>query len=258
MHTEFTGQSKALTQAGLTAAARSLSVNPEELWTVLAVETSGCGFLQDRRPQLLFERHIFHRLTGGRFDDPDISNPVPGGYGPAGSQQYFRLARAAALDRTAAVQSASWGVGQIMGENFAMAGFKDAGSMVAAMLDSEDAQLAAVAAFIDRSNLAGPLQRHDWRAFASRYNGPSYAVNQYDVKLAAAFQKYSAAMPDLSLRAAQLYLTFRGFNPGAIDGVAGVRTSNALLEFQRKKNVTETGILSGSLLDLLAAEIYAT
>jgi len=81
-----------------------------EIWSVLGVETSGCGFLPDRWPKLLFERHIFHRLTGGRFDaeDPDVSQPTPGGYGRSGAHQYNRLAAAAiALNRGAALQSAS-------------------------------------------------------------------------------------------------------------------------------------------------------
>jgi hypothetical protein len=66
---EFVGRSRALSEEGISGAAQSLSVNAQEIWAVLFVETSGCGFLPDRRPQILFERHIFHRLTKGRFDD---------------------------------------------------------------------------------------------------------------------------------------------------------------------------------------------
>ncbi len=45
-----------------------------ELWAVLSVETSGCGYLPDKRPKILFERRVFSRLTGHRFDadDPDM------------------------------------------------------------------------------------------------------------------------------------------------------------------------------------------
>jgi hypothetical protein len=39
-----------------------------EIWAVFSVETSGCGFLTDRRPKILFERHIFSHLTNGRYD----------------------------------------------------------------------------------------------------------------------------------------------------------------------------------------------
>ena len=82
-----------MTSAGVAGAADVLSVSAQEVWTVIGVETAGCGFLADRRPQILFERHIFHRLTSGRFDDGDISDPTPGGYGATGAHQYDRLAR---------------------------------------------------------------------------------------------------------------------------------------------------------------------
>jgi hypothetical protein len=94
METPFVGKSRALSPVGIGAAAATLKVGTPEIWTVIGVETSGCGFLPDRRPQILFERHIFHRLTNGRFDDSDISDPTPGGYGPSGAGQYDRLARA--------------------------------------------------------------------------------------------------------------------------------------------------------------------
>src|SRR5665213_2666530 len=158
----FAGKSRALSAAGLNASAQGVSVEAPALWTVLTVETSGCGFIADRRPQILFERHIFHRLTGGKFDDGDISCADPGGYGPCGAHQYDRLNKAIALDRTAALQSASWGVGQIMGTNYALAGFHDVESMVAAMVDSEDAQLAAVSSFLTKSNMASFLRNRDW------------------------------------------------------------------------------------------------
>ncbi|MGG7377547.1 N-acetylmuramidase domain-containing protein, partial [Escherichia coli] len=38
------------------------------MWAVIHVESSGAGYQADRRPKILFERHVFHRLTGGRFD----------------------------------------------------------------------------------------------------------------------------------------------------------------------------------------------
>src|ERR1700736_6171754 len=114
----FQGSAFGLTPDGLASVGSGLGVHAPEIWTVLTVETSGCRFLPDRRPQIFFERHIFHRLTQGRFDDGDISDPTPGGYGPRGAQQYDRLSKAIAKDRVSALQSASWGIGQIMGQNY--------------------------------------------------------------------------------------------------------------------------------------------
>lgn len=241
--TAFTGASLALTQAGIDGAARSLRTSSAEVWTVFTVETGGCGFLADRRPPILYERHIFHRLTDGAFDDGDISSRDPGGYGPSGTHQYDRLLRAITLNRAAALQSTSWGVAQITGENFRSAGFASVEEMVTAMCGSEDAQLLAFVTYLENRHLDGPLRARDWTALARAYNGPDFAVNQYDVKLAAAFAKLSTGvLPDLSVRAAQLYLTYRGeYPPGAIDGIMGVRTRTALQDFQRAAGVPVTG-----------------
>jgi hypothetical protein len=252
MALEFVGRSLALSSSGLSTACQSLAVQGSEIWTVLSVETGARGFLADRRPQILYERHIFHGLTGGKYDDGDISAPTPGGYGPDGANQYIRMARAMALDRTAALKSASWGLGQIMGENFALAGFPDVETMVQAMSDSEEAQLAAFASFLQARNLVGPLKAHDWAGFARGYNGPNYAINQYDVKLLGEFQKLSAgAMPDFSTRAAQLYLTFCGLNTGGVDGIMGNMTRSAIMNFQAKQGLNPTGVVDDSLLAAL-------
>jgi N-acetylmuramidase/Putative peptidoglycan binding domain len=253
MRLEFVGKAQALSAEGFASCVQSLSVKAPEIWAVLAVETSGCGFLPDRRPQILFERHVFHRLTGGRFDDGDISDPTPGGYGSSGKHQYDRLSRAIAKDRTAALQSASWGLGQILGENCAIAGFADVETMVAAMSDSEDAQLQAVCAFIKHSKLDVCMQAHDWASFARKYNGPGYAKNQYDVHLRGEYAKYSVgALPNLDVRAAQLYLTFCGYHPGPIDGSSGTMTRAAIAGFQATQGLPKTGEVDDTLLARLA------
>jgi hypothetical protein len=249
----FIGQSRPLTSDGMATAATTMTVAVQEVWTVLSVETSGCGFLSDRRPEILYERHIFHRLTGGRFDDGNLSDPTKGGYGPSGAHQYERLTAAMDLDRDAALKSASWGLGQVLGENFSAAGFASVDQMVQAMTDSEDAQLAAVSAFILENRLDRALRTHDWTSFARGYNGSAFATNHYDVRLRGEFQKLSTGvLPDLDIRAAQLYLTFLGFHPGPIDGFVGPLTRSAIVEFQGKNGLDQTGLVDDELLAKLA------
>ena len=232
--------------------ADNLGVKAPEIWTVFAVETSGCGFLPDRRPVILYERHIFSRLTGGRFDDGDISSPIPGGYGPIGAPQYLRLARAMALDHDAALQSASWGLGQIMGQNFALAGFAGVQDMVSAMCDSEDSQLLAFSAFLKSAKLDTALRIQDWTSFARGYNGPNFAQNHYDTNLRGEFQKFSTgALPDIATRSAQLYLTLLGFHPGRVDGVSGPHTRDALQQFQQANGLPVTGLADDATLAAL-------
>lgn len=52
-----------LSEAGLAKAAGDIGIGPPALWAVITVETNGCGFLPDRRPRVLFERHLFHLLA---------------------------------------------------------------------------------------------------------------------------------------------------------------------------------------------------
>src|SRR3954449_6274640 len=96
----FQGTGRPLTSAFLDEACAALDVTTAELWAVVTVETRGFGYLNDRKPVILFERHKFHEATGVRFSaaNPQISNPVRGGY-LGGKAEYDRLAKAMSLDR---------------------------------------------------------------------------------------------------------------------------------------------------------------
>lgn len=253
---EFQGPGLPLSTDGFGAACDVIGVGAAELWSVVSVETSGCGYLVDRRPKILFERHYFSRLTGHKYDadDPDVSQPTQGGYGAPGAHQYDRLGIAIGLDRNAALQSASWGMGQIMGANFAAAGFGDVETMVTAMVASENGQLTAMVAFAKANGLDKFLSAHDWAGFARRYNGPNYAANNYDGLLQNFFERYSnGPLPDLRVRAVQVYLTYKGFPPGSIDGVLGNNTTLAIRKFQQSIGKPQTGVIDDQLLADLSA-----
>ncbi|MCP3136305.1 N-acetylmuramidase domain-containing protein [Pyxidicoccus xibeiensis] len=252
----FTGAATPLTVRGIEACAATLSVHPTELWTVLQVETRGCGFFADRRPVILFERHIFSRKTQGRFDAqaPDLSNPKAGGYA-GGVAEFDRLERALALDASAALMSASWGLGQVMGFHASDLGYGSVENFVARMMESEDEQLGALAAFIQKNGLAKALRAHDWAAFARGYNGPAYAKNQYDKKLAAAYQRLTTqAPPDVSVREGQLRLMYLGFEPGTPDGALGSHTKGALKKFQAQQQLPVTAVFDTATLDALGRQ----
>jgi peptidoglycan hydrolase-like protein with peptidoglycan-binding domain len=248
----FVGAALPLNRDGLTVAAGHVDVDPIALWSVVVVETSGCGFLPDRRPDILFERHIFSTRTGRRFDasHPEISGRA-GGYGRPGAHQYERLAEAIACDRRAALESASWGLGQVMGFNATSAGFRDAEHMVAQMMHSENEQILGMVRFMRTTGMHAALQRRDWTAFARRYNGPGFAQNRYDEKLAATHSSLSSGgLPDLDVRAVQLLLTYHGFNPGPIDGAPGKRTRAAIAAFTARHKLSA---ISANHRELLAA-----
>ncbi|MTK12720.1 MAG: N-acetylmuramidase family protein [Clostridiaceae bacterium] len=173
-------------------AAAALGCDLAAVRAVCQVEAPGGGFLPDGRPKILFEAHIFHRLTSGRYDGaaPTISSPIwdRSLYGPEGGHQYERLAAAVALDEVSAVQSASWGLFQVLGENFRRCGFASVHAFVAAMTMGEGAHLDAFVRYVSAdSRMVAALRSSDWPTFARLYNGRRYADNQYDVKLAAAY-----------------------------------------------------------------------
>lgn len=251
---DLEGSATPLTAEGVRRACERMSVTPAELWAVLMVETPGCGFLLDRRPKILFERHIFHGLTGGRFDaeHPDVSQPAAGGYGRSGMHQYDRLTAAIQLDEDAALRSASWGLPQVLGRNFREAGFSDVRAMVAAMAASEDRQLDAMASFLMAAQIAALLREHDWQGFARRYNGPGYAANNYHGRLAKFHARFARGdVPDLAVRAARVYLYYRGYSVGSIDGRAGDRTRRAILAFQSHAGLELTGTTAPQLIAAL-------
>lgn len=180
-----------LTDEALAGIGRKFSLDIPTLKTFLAVE-SVTGRLARGHPKILFERHYFHRLTQGRFDNshPEISNEKWGGY-KGGYGEYTRLREAVALDCHAALSSTSWGSGQIMGDNYKAAGFTSVEDFARAMLTSEPEALQATLNYVKSNNLLDPLRNHDWEAFARGYNGPGYRNYQYDVKLKAAYAQYS-------------------------------------------------------------------
>lgn len=242
----FEGRGRPLSESGVMQAGATLNVGLPALWAVMTVETKGCGFLPDRRPLILFERHVFHRLTQGRFAEeaPELSNSARGGYGPAGVHQYERLERALELDRRAALESCSWGLGQVMGFNSASVGFADVEAMVSAMLDSEDKQFQAMVGFIKAFNLSRYLAQGDWTNFALHYNGSDFQKNKYDTKLAQAHARYiTGPLPSLRVRAAQLYLGYLGFDPRGVDGWYGQRSQRAVTRFQKSRHLPQNGAL---------------
>ncbi len=179
-----------MTNQDLIDAAEELGCEEKAIHAVSQVEAPQGGFLVDGRPTILFESHAFHTATGGRYDvaRPAISTASwVHNYGAAGAHQYDRLAEAVALDREAALCSASWGKYQIMGSNFAEAGYDTVEAFVADMVHSEAYQLDAFVAFLQNTGIDKHLIAKDWAAFARGYNGPGQ-VDAYAARIKEAYE----------------------------------------------------------------------
>lgn len=192
--------SKTLSESDYAAAAVRIGCDVPTVKAVAEVESAGRGYLSDGRPAILFEAHVFDRLTGGKHRARTDRRGVPLSsprwnrtlYGKGGAAQYDRLEDAMALDERAAVLSCSWGPFQIMGTNFASLGFPDVDSLREFMEATDQVQehLDLFVRFILVNGLDDELRARDWRGFARGYNGPGYEQNRYHEKLAAAYQKH--------------------------------------------------------------------
>jgi hypothetical protein len=189
-----------LTDADYEAAAKLLKTEVAAIKAVAEVESSGDGFLTDGRVKILFEGHQFYKFTKGAYatSHPTICYKkwTSKFYtkGPnadvRGAGELARLAEAMALNKKAALLSASYGKFQIMGFNFAIAGFVTVEDFYKAMQVSEAEHLTAFCNYIKGNAIDDELRNHNWAGFALRYNGAGYKVNQYDTKLAKAYKKY--------------------------------------------------------------------
>ncbi|MFC4688646.1 N-acetylmuramidase family protein [Epilithonimonas pallida] len=178
-----------LTEQDYVNAAKELNCEVAAIKAVAEVESLDGGFQSDGKPKILFERHKFNEFTKEKYSKeyPDISNERPGGYT---KNEHLRLEKAAKLDRTAALKSASWGRFQIMGFNFAMVGFSTLQDFINAMYRSEADQLKAFVQFIKANKLDDELRDKRWSDFARIYNGKNFHINEYDKRMAVAYKKF--------------------------------------------------------------------
>ena len=190
--------SKKLSEADIIAVANDLNIEPAALKAVIDVEAAGEGFDKQGRPTILFEPHIFWDELGkihyytkrtelAKKHKGLLSQKWDKSLYRIGGSSHDKLKIAADLHWEAAHKSASWGLGQILGRNAVSIGYPSVKAFIDDMYESEAKQLKAMGMFLKANGLISKLQRHDWAGFARGYNGSAYAKNQYDTKLAAAY-----------------------------------------------------------------------
>ena len=188
----FHGRAKRLDDIDLPRIGALIGVGEDELHAVIDVEARNSGFDRQGRPAMLFEPHVFWRELGeGHRRDTAAAQGLAyprWGMKSYPADSYPRLEAAMRIDERAALRSASWGLGQIMGFNAGLAGYEGAAEMVRAFLDDEEEHLEAMVRFIVNAGLDDELRAHDWRGFARGYNGPGYARHGYHTRLEARFR----------------------------------------------------------------------
>lgn len=203
----FKGRAKRIEDVDLPRVGHEIGVGEDVVHAIMDVESRGYGFDKRGRPIILFERHVFYRClqkhAPGKLAAAKAAGLAVKGWSRAtySQDQYALLARAMEIDETCALMAPSWGLGQVLGENYAMCGYETPQAFVRAMMDDEDNHLEAMIAFIKSAGLAKACRELEaaktWeqmvaagRKIARGYNGTQYAKNNYHIRIAQAFRKW--------------------------------------------------------------------
>ncbi|MCO5065070.1 MAG: N-acetylmuramidase domain-containing protein [Rhizobiaceae bacterium] len=250
------------TKNEIAAAARAEGLEPAALLAVSDVESGGQPFARVEgrdEPLIRFEGHYFNRLLPKdkrtiAMNAGLASSRVGGVANPRTQEGRWKLLnRAAMIDRQAAMQSTSWGLGQVMGVHWEWLGYGSVDALVSEARSGAAGQARLMLRFIVANGLREVLKDHDWEAFAHRYNGPAYRRNGYHTKMAAAYRRYARdsgltlagplkrGASGESVVKLQQALAKAGF-PLDADGRFGLATETALRAFQRKAGIGVDGI----------------
>ena len=175
-------------EADMAKFAQRLGCTVKQLKAVATVESGGSGYDKQGRPKILFERHLFHRFTNGKYSVAAFSNSTGGGYKDC---SWTKLGQACALSPFKAFEAVSWGKFQVLGMWWDELGYASPVEMAYSTVASEDAHYEMLLRYIEMNKMQGAVKAlstvaHDNRAFAKSYNGPAYTKFNYHVKLAKA------------------------------------------------------------------------
>ncbi|WP_313824015.1 N-acetylmuramidase family protein [Leclercia sp.] len=192
--------SQSLTEKDYQNAADALGVSVAAVKAVASVESAGGGFLSDGRVKVQYEPHVMYQRVKLKFGQaradkelkahPDLLALKAGSYQSLDKEDKDMDRAAQLIDRQCALESASWGAFQIMGYHWKTCGYETVQKFINAQY-SAAGQLDTFVRFIKAAPiLSRALKAKDWKKFASTYNGPAYAKNAYDTKMANAYKSF--------------------------------------------------------------------
>lgn len=192
---------KTLTDKDYKEVAKKLGVDAAAIKSVVEIEAGPAheGFWTAGKPLINFDLTVFRKraaankvdLSSAQRKYPEIFRaPNRKKYGSQQAAQWARLEQAMSVDTITAIEGTFWGMFQIGGFNYKLCGTESPKAFAKKMASSERDQLDLFANFLISTGMVKDLRKHDWAAFARRYNGPSYAKRGYHTRLANAYAKF--------------------------------------------------------------------
>ncbi len=250
--------------------------NPYSLLAIVEVESNGKSSWRvggEQMPAIRFEGHYFYkRLKGAKLKRAvaeGLAHPKSGRVkNPRGYKaRYDLLARAKRIDRKAALESTSVGLGQVMGAWWDELEYESVEAMFARAEESVAGQVELMARYIDKFGLGhlvtGKPSLKTFTRFAERYNGKGFRRNKYHTKMWASYKRWSngaVASPTADaerefIRDAQKDLATLGYEVGDADGIAGRKTKAAVRKFQSDNGLVVDGIIGPMVREELDDEL---
>lgn len=193
----------ALSEQDFQAAAARLGASVSAVKAVATVESNGGGFLADGRVKVQYEPHVMYRQLASNFNraradkelvaHPDLVAKKAGSYQPLDKEDKDMNLAAQLIDRTSALESASWGAFQIMGYHWKALDYPTLQGFINDQYTAAGQLETFVRFILADPRLVKALRGKDWATFARIYNGPGYAANKYDAKLASAYKQLGGA-----------------------------------------------------------------
>lgn len=244
--------------------AERIGVEPAALLAVAEIESAGHVYANvggRDEPLIRWEGHYFdRRLTGSKralARKQGLASSTVGGVKNPSSQsaRWQIVARASKIDRDAALESISIGLGQVMGAHWARLGFSSPSEMVDHARKGAAEQINLMVRYIEEFGLADELQRLDFEAFTRGYNGPGGIKAGYHTKMRKAYERRTGR-PAVSAASGMLRMGSRGPNVRElqalllragyqvkVDGDFGPATKSAVMAFQSDHGIAVDGVV---------------
>lgn len=166
---------------------------PAALAAFIEIESGGRGFNTDGKILIQFEPHYFRKRQPYAPSGAWSVNKVD-----VQSKEWIAFNSAFMINPNSAMESASIGLGQIMGAHWKRLGFKSVGEMWDHAKKGLEEQVWQIAKFIATdTKLQAALKKPDWHVVASIYNGTGYkdiakkyGREPYNISMEKSYKKY--------------------------------------------------------------------